>query len=261
MQLDKIFSTQFLDATTWLPLDWLTGVTISILEINETDGTTLSIPVNAQACINWGNGFYRYFYSWMWDKLYEYFINPNNSNTVISSGWVDKRLNRLDSNVSDIRAGGYAVSMSKNSQYDYNASDRSKLEKILESVEKKIPLQLNETNSHIELVKTDLVSTIESIEIPEIKETDLSDVVLGIGVLKSRFTKLSEWLKTEQKKEMDSKDKENEGKMSELQEKIDEMEEAFEEMQGLSKSEVEEKQKLIDEMEETAKEIMQELEK
>ena len=63
MQLDKIFSTQFLDASTGLPLDSLTGVTITILEINETDGTTLSTPVNAQACINGGNGFYRYFYS------------------------------------------------------------------------------------------------------------------------------------------------------------------------------------------------------
>jgi hypothetical protein len=122
MQLDKIFSTQFLDATTGLPLSSLTGVTITILEINELDGTTSSIPVNAQACINGGNGFYRYYYSGMGDTLYEYFINPNNTNTVISSGWVDKRLNRLDKNVSDIvltgstgggGGGGKIVSMIK----------------------------------------------------------------------------------------------------------------------------------------------------
>jgi hypothetical protein len=42
---------------------------------------------------------------------------------------------------------------------------------------------------------------------------------------------LSEWLKTEQKKEMDSKDMENNGKLSELQKKIDDMEEVFEEME------------------------------
>jgi hypothetical protein len=58
----------------------------------------------------------------MGDTLYEYFINPNNTNTVISSGWVDKRLNRLDKNVSDIvltggtgggGGGGKIVSMIK----------------------------------------------------------------------------------------------------------------------------------------------------
>ena len=119
----------------------------------------------------------------------------------------------------------------------------------------------NETNSHIDIAKDTIITTIEGIEMPEIKETDLSDIVSGIGVLKQRFTKLSEWLKTEQKKEMESKDMENEGKLSELQSKIDEMEEAFEEMQNLSKSELDEKQKLIDDMEETAKEIMEELEK
>jgi hypothetical protein len=33
-----------------------------------------------------------------------------------------------------------------------------------------------DTNSHIELVKTDISNTIEAIEIPEIPKTDLSNV-------------------------------------------------------------------------------------
>jgi len=65
----------------------------------------------------------------------------------------------------------------------------------------------------------------------ENKEPDLSSINEWIWILKQRFTKLSEWLKIEKKKEMEEK-----GKLSESK-------------------------KLIDEMEEVAKEIIDELEK
>jgi hypothetical protein len=198
MQLDKIFSTQFLDATTWLPLDWLTGVTITILEIDEADGTTLSTPVDAQDCINWGSGFYRYYFTGMQDKLYEYFINPNTSSAVISSGWVDKRLNRLDSNVSDIRAwgGGFSVNMSGVTGSINNLTKlvREESDKIREHVTK----ENNDTKSHIDIAKWEINDTIESIEIPE---ADVSQITTGIGTLKWQFTKLSEWIKKKDDKE------------------------------------------------------------
>lgn len=260
MQLDKIFSTQFLDATTWSPLTGLSA-TITILEISESDWTTVATPINNVACIEWGNGFYRYYFSSMEDKLYEYFINPNSASAVISSGWVDKRLNRLDQNVSDIRAwgGGFSVNLSwvTNSISNLGKLVKEEHDKTRQHVTK----ENYDTNSHIDIVKWEINDKIEEIEIPEVPETDLSAITEWIGILKARFTNLSKWLKEEQKKEMEAKDKENEGKVSELEWKIDELEEIFEEMQNLSKSEVADKQKLIDEMEETAKELIDWLEK
>lgn len=249
MQLDKIFSTQFLDATTWLPLDSLTGVTISILEISEADGTTLSIPVNAQACINGGNGFYRYYYSGMQDKLYEYFINPNNANTVISSGWVDKRLNRLDSNVSDIRSGGgLSVNLSwvTGSINSLNKLVRDENEKLKEYITK----EHNETNSHIDVAKTDVINTIDSIEIPEV---DTKDIIKGIGTIKAQNTKLASYLKGEE-------DKEKEEMMKMHKKMMDDMEKAYEEMEKENQTIIWEKEKEKAEVMKSADEIIEDLE-
>ena len=95
-----------------------------------------------------------------------------------------------------------------------------------EKLKEFITKENNETNSHIELVKTDLVNTIEGIEIPEaiLEEKEAKKalkIVTGID------KKLTSYIDSEMKE----KDKESEGKMSELQQKIDEMEEAFEEME------------------------------
>lgn len=103
MQIDKIFSTQFVDPTTRTPITDLTGVTITILEIG-ADGTTSSVPVSNASCINGTLGFYRYFFEEMEDKIYEFYFNPNDSRVHITAGFVDKRLNNLDGAISDIRA-------------------------------------------------------------------------------------------------------------------------------------------------------------
>lgn len=105
MQIDKIFSTQFVDSTTRTPITDLTGVTITILEI-ASDGTTASVPVSNASCTNGTLGFYRYYFAGMQDKLYEYYFNPNDAREQITAGFVDKRLNNLDGAISDIRAGG-----------------------------------------------------------------------------------------------------------------------------------------------------------
>jgi hypothetical protein len=237
-------------------LDSLTGVTITIIEIAD-DGTTASVAVDNQPCINGTRGFYRYYFAGMQD---EYFFNPNDTRAIIASGFVDRRLNNLDGAISDIRGGGgFSVNLSgvTGSISNLGKLVKEENEKIKEHIDKRN----NETKSHIDIAKNSIIDTIETIEMPEIPETDLSNITEWIGVLKARFTTLQKWLKEEQKKEMEEKDKENEWKMSELQQKIDEMEEVYEEMQNLSASEVKEKQTLIDEMEETAKEIMEELEK
>jgi len=234
----------FYNKTTRVPWTWLaptvTGANLS------TNTLVLNSATMTESVLPW---WYTHPYNIDTEINYAFNFEPNNANFIYAfkesflparAGW----------------GGGFSVNLSG------VTGSISNLGKLVKDENDKlkdfITKENNDTNSHIEIAKGEIIDTIETIEMPE---NDMSDIIGWIGVLKARFTKLSEWLKTEQKKEMESKDKENEGKLSELQLKIDEMEEAFQEIQGLSKSEVKEKQKLIDEMEETAQEIIKELEK
>jgi hypothetical protein len=173
MQIDKIFSTQFI-TTDNVILDSLSGVTITIIEI-ASDGTTASVVVNNQPCINATHGFYRYYFANMQDKVYEYYFNPNDTRAIISSGFVDRRLNNLDGAISDIRTGGgYSVNLSgvTGSISNLGKLVKDENEKLKEHIDKRN----NETKSHIDIAKTEINDTIESIEIPEIPETDLSSI-------------------------------------------------------------------------------------
>lgn len=251
-QLDNRFIAFWMDTTTapWTPL---TGLSATIT-IREAD-TPYTIVVNNEAMTEMGWGHYIYVFSGMSiAKEYSYTCNPN-ATAFIESGVTQNTLYKWIEDNRGGGGGGYSVNLSGVTGSISNLGKLVKDEN--EKLKKFITKENNETNSHIEVAKDTIITTIEDIE----TNVDLTAVTEWIGVLKSRFTKLSEWLKTEQKKEMESKDTENKGKLSELQSKIDEMEEVFEEMQNLSKSEIDEKQKLIDDMEETAKEIMEELEK
>ena len=259
MQIDKIFSTQFVDPTTRAPITDLTGVTITILEI-ASDGTTASVPVDEESCTNGTLGFYRYYFAGMENKIYEFYFNPNDARVQITAGFVDKRLNNLDGAISDIRAGGGGFSVNYSAINNHTTNKSTELKKyidekvdILKENHKEIYDKLSETDSHIELAKEEVIDTIEWV--------DLSKVTESLGTLKMTLTKLSQFVRSEAEKEKNEEKKkmseEYESKLSEMVDKIEKMEDAYEEL-DLS---IEEKEKLIEKMEETAQEIINELEK
>lgn len=252
MQIDKLFTSIWYNTTTW-PWTPLTGLSATI---TIRDKNTNSIVVNNQAMTEIGLWEYDYTFTTMdWTKAYSYVMNPNSTLAYVTTWFVDPRMANIDGAITDIRVGGW-VNLSGVTG-SINELKR-KIEEEEANTRWLIDSHYNDTNSHIDIVKNDIVDTINSIEQ---NETDISGIVEWIGILKARFTNLQKWLKEEQKKEMECKDMENEGKISELQQKIDDMEEAFQEMEWLKWSELEEKQKLIDDMELTAQEIIDQLEK
>ena len=203
MQQDKIFSTQFLNASTWAPLTGLSA-TITIMEVSETDGTTVATPINNVACIEWGNGFYRYYFSAMSsEKVYEYFINPNSASAVISSGWVDKRQNYLDKPLSQIIGTFFT---NRSSQYDFGMEDRNnlkKLVKIIEDIEKSdLAKKIDDTNSHIDIAKWEISDKIDSIEIPE-AILEEKEAKKAIKIVTSIDKKLTSYIESEMKEKDD----------------------------------------------------------
>lgn len=239
----------FYHKITGLPLtDPLVTASVTLANMNSDTKVLDNAPMTASVSFP---GAFRHTYSIDTEIDYMAYYSCSDSSYVAS---VDKLFIQARSvwGGGSINLSGVTWSIS-----NLNTSLTKKIEEEHNKTRTLIETKDNETNYHIEVAKDTIITTIGSIE----TDVDLTAVTEGIGVLKQRFTKLSEWLKTEQKKEIDSKDKENEGKISELQKKIDEMEEAFEEMEGLKWSELKEKQNLIDDMEKTAQEIMEELEK
>jgi hypothetical protein len=54
-----------------------------------------------------GSGFYKYvFASYSSAKDYVYYCDPNSSSAYLQSGVTDRRLDNLDSAISDMRVGG-----------------------------------------------------------------------------------------------------------------------------------------------------------
>lgn len=108
--------------------------------------------------------------------------------------------------------GGFTVNYQAINNHTTNAINRIK-ESIPDYTEK-----LNEIDSHIDIAKWEVITTIESIEIPE---ADISSITTWIGTLKWQFTKLSEWIKRKDDKEKSDEFKEKEGEYSGMVESIE----------------------------------------
>lgn len=253
MQIDKIFSTQFVGPTTRTPITDLTGVTITILEI-ASDGTTASVPVSNASCINGTLGFYRYYFAGMENKIYEFYFNPNDARVQITAGFVDKRLNNLDGAISEIRAGGGGFSVNYSAINNHITNKSTELKKyidekvdILKGNHKEIYDKVNDTDSHITLAKEEVINTIEEVK------PDNSDVLKGISVIKTQNTKLATYIKTESEKERIELIKSHEKMMKD-------MEDCYKEMETEKESELDSKNELIKQMDEVSEEIIENLE-
>mgnify|MGYP002359912567 FL=1 len=247
MQFDKSFTSHFVDPSTGLPITWLTGVTITILQRN--DDNTYTKVVDTQACTEIMEWWYHYVFSAIQDKFYLYAIYPNDSRVQPESGFVDKRLNNLDQAVSDIRGGWGGFSINYGT---INSHTTNKVKELYDEFKKhKAELEkwFNDTNSHIDIAKWEITDKIDSIEIPK---TDLSDLNKSIGIARQQLTKLSEFIRKEAENEKKEIEKEYEGKISELETTINGIEAMFEEFKGMSE---EEKKTLLESKENELKEI------
>ena len=234
MQFDKSFTSHFVDPSTWLPITGLTGVTTTILQRN--DDNTYTKVVDTEPCVEIMEGWYHYVFSTIADKFYLYAIYPNDSRLQPESGFVDKRLNNLDQAVSDIRWGGWGSSINYGTIQNtiYNARD-----KIIEEMEKKKVQTIeaiNDTNSHIDLVKTDISDKIDSIEIPE-AILEEKEAKKAIKLIASVDKKISSYIDSEMKEKEEIGAIVNEFTKQEMEDKMKEKKEAGEK----KKKELEEK--------------------
>ena len=247
-QLNNKFTAFWMDTTTapWTPLTGLSA-TINIRDVN------WNLVVDNQPMTElWG---WHYVYTFVdYNKAVDYVYDCNPWATAYRESGVTNNIEQL---ISEIRTGGGGWFINYQAINSHTTSKVNELKEELVKLPKMIEDWFNETSSHIDLAKDEVIATIDTIEIPK---ADMSEITLWIGVLKQRFTKLSEFLRKES-------DMEKEGMKKELESKIEEIEQAYEDMQKLHSEEIEsktselsEKEKLIAEMEETAQEIMEVLE-
>ena len=227
----------------WTPL---TGLSATI-KIKESPWG--AIVVNNVAMTDVWDGWYEYvFTGYNPAKDYTYTCNPWAIAYIDS--WVTDNLQQL---ISEVRVGwGGGGNYSQTIQTAISNAKTALEKKIEEEHNKTRQVVIDwdsETNSHIELAKTDITDKIESIEIPT---TDLSDLNKSLGVARQQLTKLSDFLRKESENEKSEIKKEYEGKISELETTINGIEAMFEEFKWMS---AEEKKTLLESKENELKEI------
>lgn len=258
-QQNNTFIYNALDASTapWTLVTWLTNVVFNLYKINRNSSWVIAsstqVVTDGVMIELWG---WAYGYTYLWYSIwqeYHYSMNPNSALCYIETGVTTN----IDQWISEIRWWIGWFSVNYQAINSHTTSKVNELKKEHEKTRELITKENNETSSHIDIAKNEVIATIDTIEIPK---SDMSEITLWIGVLKQRFTKLSEFLRKEA-------DMEKEGMKKELESKIEEIEQAYEDMQKLHSEEIEsktselsEKEKLIAEMEETAQELMEVLE-
>lgn len=252
MIIDNFFITQFLDTTTapWTPL---TGITATI-NIWKVTGDTLTQVVTATSCTNLWGGWYGYRYTGMEASVYYIYEIVPSATAYRSGGYVDYRMQNLSMDVADIRGGGGGFSVNYSAINNHTTSKSTELKKyidekvdILKENHKEIYDKVNETDSHIELAKEEVIDTLEEVK------PDNSEVLKGISVIKTQNTKLATYIKTESEKEKAELVKYHEKMMND-------MEDAYAEMEKENEGKLNNKERLIEEMEEVSKDIVEHLE-
>jgi hypothetical protein len=186
-------------------------------------------------------------------RPYSYVMNPNSTSAYVVTGFVDPRLAFIDKSVSDIAVGGgggYSSQAIQTSIGNIGRKIDKKIEDEHEKTRNLITKEFNETNSHIDVAKTDVINTIDGIELPEV---DTTDIIKGIGTIKAQNTKLANYLKGEEEKEK--------AEMMKMHKKMmDDMEKAYEEMEKENQTIIWEKEKEKESLLEDANEVIQAIE-
>ena len=206
--------TVFWMNTATAPGTPLTGLSATI-NIRDLTGVLVA---NAQAMTELGWGWYIYtFAGYDNQKDYVYDCNPV-ATAYRESGVTDRRIDNLDKNLSQINGGWMRGSSS-----DFDANDRKLIKETHTKVMTLENPDFNEIKSHIDIAKTDVIDTIDSIEK---KEVDTSGIMKGIGAIKAQNTKLASYLKWEDDKEKAEMEKNHKMMMDDMEKAYAEMEKA-----------------------------------
>ena len=218
-QLDKLFTAYFSDTSTapWVPL---TGLSATII-IREIETGTVIVNDSAMTEI-WG-WWYKYTFSEMSNtKDYVYSCDPNNSSAYIESWVTDRRINYIDSAISDIRtkSGWWTVVYNIIQNY-INNSLKSTLENIKE-------LEKNHNKIIWELWdKIDFSSIIDKIEsIPKVSLDSIENKIDNNLKWIEKVYKIIDKKSELEKKEMQ---KNHEEKIDKMKKQIENLEEIYEE--------------------------------
>ena len=243
-QLNDKFTAFWMNTTTapWTPL---TGLSATI-NIRDTSGTLL---VNNQVMTELWWGWYIYSFT-AYNAAVDYLYDCNPGATAYRESGVTTNIQQL---ISEVRGSGGGMFSSQTIISSIWNSEKRIIKKIEDEgglTRTDIDTKNNETNSHIEVAKGKIITTIDSIEQPEV---DTSDIVRWIGVLKAQNTKLSSYLKWEDDKEKADIAK-NHKKM------MDDMEECYKQMEKENKIIIGDKEKDKEEVMKDADEIIESLE-
>jgi len=245
-QIDNVFTAFWMNTATapWTPL---TGLSATITIIDDT----WVVVINAEAMTNLGVGWYKYIFTSMdVNKNYLYTCNPWVT-AYIDSGVTDKRMNNIDSAISDMRVGGgWSVNLSGVTASISNIWKR--IDKSQEEIIAKIESSQEEIENKIDSEKLDIspiLDKIDSIEIPEYCN-DEKEAKKSNKILTALNKKVSGYID----KEKSQNEQEMQEKMEEHMKLMDEMEIAYWEMEKENQSE---KSDIL----ESADDIIAELEK
>lgn len=185
-QQNNKFTAFWMDTTTapWTPLTGLSA-TINIRDVN------WNLVVDNQAMIELWGGHYIYTFVW-YNPAVDYVYDCNPGVTAYIESGVTTNTEQL---ISEIRTSGGWFSINYQAINSHTTSKVNELKKEFEKIPK---TDLNEIKSHINLAKTDIIDTIESIEMPE-HNLEEKEAKKALKLLTTLDKKVSSYIDSEMK--------------------------------------------------------------
>lgn len=189
-QQNNKFTAFWMDTTTapWTPLTGLSA-TINIRDVN------WNLVVDNQPMTELWGGHYVYTFAW-YNPAVDYVYDCNPGATAYRESGVTDNIEQL---ISEIRWGFWWFSI------NYGAINSHTTKKVNEIKEEftKITPDYSEIKSHIDVAKTDIIDTIESIEIPESKLEE-KEAKKAVKLLTTFIPKVSGYIDKDMKEKDDT---------------------------------------------------------
>jgi len=239
-QQNNKFTAFWMDTTTapWTPL---TGLSATI-NIRDVSG---NLVVNNQPMTELWGGHYIYTFTG-YNPAVDYVYDCNPWATAYIESWVTNNIEQL---ISEIRVwGGWSFNISGIQTTIRNSRDSLITE--MDKRQSEIIKQFNETNSHIDVAKDDILNKIEGIEIPE-AILEEKEAKKAIKLIQNVDKKLTGYIDTEMKEKEQLEAIAREFNRLELEDSIKEKEKEMEHkkmMEEKAKMEAEQDQKLLEEI-------------
>lgn len=195
MQIDNRFIAFWMDTTTapWTPL---TGLSATITIREATAPYTVVVDNEPMTEMWWGHYIY-VFTAMSITKEYSYACNPN-ATAFIESGVTQNTLYKW---IEDNRSGWGAWTTINMSGITWTITNLKN--DIAKQISELPQVDLNEIKSHIDLAKTDIIDTIEGIEIPEAKIEE-KEAKKAVKLLTTFIPKVTDYIDKDMKEKDDT---------------------------------------------------------